>query len=237
MMGENPHKTQAQPLPIIFMKQRILLTFIVFFLYSWTVFSQNEIIDSSIISVDTATIENEFYKAIYRKDNYFIILNSMDSVVFKKEKSYMLFEFIDFDNDGNKDLIFSYFGSIERNDLLLFETESKSFRMVENFIEFPAAKQIEKTKFYYSYHKSGCADGNWDSDLFIIENFRAIKIGNIAGRQCENIGEKDGIYIYKIKMESEILFESLDIGIIDNYENYKWGFIKDYWSKNYLKFE
>jgi hypothetical protein len=219
------------------MKPRILLTFIVFFLYSLTGFSQNEIIDSSIISSDTATIENEFYKAFYRNDNYFILLNSSDSIVFKKDKLSMLFEFIDFDNDGNKDLIFSYLGNIECNDLFLFETKSKSFRIVENFIEFPDPKQIENSKYYYSYHRSGCADGNWDSDLFIIENFRAIKIGNIAGRQCDNLDEKDGIYIYKIKGESEILVESLSIDTIDKYENYKWGFIKDYWSKNYLKFE
>jgi hypothetical protein len=113
----------------------------------------------------------------------------------------------------------------------------RKFREVENFRDFPAPVQIQGTKFYYSYHKSGCADMNWDSDLFYIENFKAIRIGNIAGRQCGNRdGEKEAVYIYKVRGGNEKLFKKFPIDIIANFKDYKWGFIREYGAKNYKKF-
>jgi hypothetical protein len=124
----------------------------------------------------------------------------------------------------------------ERFDLLLYVPATKSFRQIKNFENFPAPEKINGTKYYYSYHKSGCADANWDSDLFYINNFKAIRIGNISGRQCENSGIKDGLYINKFRNEKKILFKTFNIDTINKYKDYKWGFIKEYWVKNYKLF-
>ncbi|MNL73734.1 hypothetical protein D3C87_1992360 [compost metagenome] len=77
---------------------------------------------------------------------------------------------------------------------------------------------------------------NWDSDLFYIKDYKAIKLGNINGNQCENRDIKDGIYIHKISNGKEIEIQRLPIGLIEKFKNYKWGFIAEYWSKNYRKF-
>jgi hypothetical protein len=61
-------------------------------------------------------------------------------------------------------------------------------------------------------------------------------VGNISGRQCENSGEKDGLYINKFKDQKKILMKTMPIDTIRNYKNNKWGFIKEYWNRNYKEF-
>jgi len=122
-------------------------------------------------------------------------------------------------------------------DLIVYDIKNQKFVQVENFSKFPDSRPITETKYFYSYHRSGCADMDWDSDLFYIENFKTIKIGNISGRECENTIVKDGIYIYSITGENKKLIKTMPIGTINKYKDYKWGFIKDYWSKNYKLFE
>jgi hypothetical protein len=77
---------------------------------------------------------------------------------------------------------------------------------------------------------------NWMSNLFYIEDFTAIRIGNIAGYECENQGIKDGIYIYQTRGEEKKLIEQKPIQTIERFKSYKWGFIRDYWTKNYRQF-
>lgn len=78
---------------------------------------------------------------------------------------------------------------------------------------------------------------NWDSDLFYISHYRAIRIGNIAGRQCHNRdGVKDAVYVYKIEGVKEKLVKTLPISVIWKYKDVKWGFIKSYWGVNYKHF-
>lgn len=110
---------------------------------------------------------------------------------------------------------------------------NKKFKPVKDFENFPSPKKIEGTKFYYSYHRSGCSDSNWDSDLFLISDFKCLKIGNISGRGCYD-EERKGIFINKILngKEVEINWIKRDSGYYDD----KWDFIENYWSENYLKF-
>ena len=68
-----------------------------------------------------------------------------------------------------------------------------------------------------------------------IKNFKAIKVASIIGNGCED--EFDGIFIYKFKEDNKNLKEKLPIGRIQKYKSYKWEFIKQYWTKNYLKFK
>jgi len=122
-------------------------------------------------------------------------------------------------------------------DLILYDKKSKNFKAVENFRDYPEPTKIADTKYYYSYHRSGCADRNWDSDLFFIEDFKTYKLGTISGRECEGSAEKEGLYIFIIKENKETLLETKDINEIHKFQNDKWDFINDYWIKNYKRFE
>ena len=77
---------------------------------------------------------------------------------------------------------------------------------------------------------------NWDSDLFYLQGFKAIRIGNISGRQCENSAVKDGVYINKVRGEKKTLVKTLPVDTLAKYKDYKWGFIENYWIKNYKQF-
>jgi hypothetical protein len=100
----------------------------------------------------------------------------------------------------------------------------------------PASEAIPHTKYYYSYMHQGCADMNWKSDLFYIDNFKAVKIGTIAGYECADSGIKDGIYINKERQGKKVKVAQLPIKIIYRYKEEKWTFIKAYWYKNYKAF-
>lgn len=207
--------------------------------FNWIIsFGQTSEIDSTILRTDTARIQGELYTVIFRTDEFLYIQDSNNKIVFKTKDYYPDFEFIDFDNDGNKDLMINYMSNVPAiKDLIVFDSKTKSFKAIESFSSYPAAKPLNGTKYYFSYHRSGCADMNWDSDLFFIENYKTIKIGNISGRECDDRDEKDGIYIYKVQGESKKLIKTQPIDIISKYKDYKWGFILDYWTKNYKIFE
>ena len=80
----------------------------------------------------------------------------------------------------------------------------------------------------------GCADSNWDSDLFIIEDYKAIRIGNISGIGCEGTG-KTGIFISKVNHKKKELIQ--EILREPGYYEDKFDFIKDYWTKNHERFK
>lgn len=193
--------------------------------------------DQIFYSFDSATINAIKYIG-FLKENAFYLTNSKGDTVIKKKDYYSAWEFKDFNKDGFKDIILYHSGNVgEVLDLFIFLPFANKFRNVKAFDKFPAPEKIKGTKYYYSYHKSGCADMNWDSDLFYIENFKAIKIGNIAGRQCDNRdGEKDAVYIHKVHNNKDRLFKTLPIDTIWKYKDLKWGFIKEYWTKNYTLF-
>lgn len=191
----------------------------------------------TILYSDTTKILDQTYIANYLNNDVFFVRNQNGDTLFSDTELCPQFEFEDFDKDGYEDIRFHYLSNTPSvQDLILFDFKSKLFKKVENFSNYPAPEKIGNTKYYYSYHRSGCADMNWDSDLFYIDNFKIIRIGNISGRECNDRDVKDGIYINKVKGETETLYRTLSIETIGKYEDYKWGFIKVYWTKNYSKF-
>lgn len=79
----------------------------------------------------------------------------------------------------------SYIGNNPTYFLYLFDPSKNVFKKLEGFDNFPDAIQLKSYPlFYYSYHRAGCADLNWISDLFKIEKFKAIHIGQIYGQGC-----------------------------------------------------
>jgi hypothetical protein len=192
--------------------------------------------DTSIFASQTLTLQGSTYTG-FLTPNGFHLVNSRKQVFLKFNGDFSGWELKDFNTDGYEDIYLNKGGNTpERFHLLLYIPKTGNFRQVENFDDFPAPIKIGATKYYYSYHKSGCADANWDSDLFYISNFKVIKIGNISGRQCRDNSEKVGLYISKIKNGKKILLKELSIDTLGNYKEHKWGFIEDYWTKNYELF-
>ncbi|RZL18590.1 MAG: hypothetical protein EOO96_26960 [Pedobacter sp.] len=104
------------------------------------------------------------------------------NLVLKNDKGDTLYQdriyspkqlFVDYNGDGYKDILIEYMTNIPGvKDLLLYDVANKTFKKVLDFQDYPSTQRLVHTKYYYSYHRSGCADLNWDSDLFYIENYK-----------------------------------------------------------------
>ena len=151
-------------------------------------------------------------------------------------------EFIDFNKDGNLDILFTYMGNNPTYDIYLFDKTTNEFKYLKGFDRFPEAIQLKTNpKYYYSYHRAGCADLDWVSDLFYIDNFSTIHIGHIYGKGCDfDVKENPQIIeIYKVLEDNEENKKEIEIlPYLKNIPDYgdKWSFIEKYWNKNYGKF-
>jgi hypothetical protein len=190
----------------------------------------------------TAKVDGVFYKAIVNKDlSVSIVLQDGKTVCHIESKDLDFdgieqLEFTDFNGDGYKDLFIIHQSNVpDIRELLLYSKHLKRFVKVNRFSNYQDPKRIPNTTFYYSYHRSGCADFDWDSDLFTIVNFKIVKIGNISGRACEDDKNK-GIFVYRMGNHKKMFVKRFSIQEIGNYKDTKWGFIEDYWKKNYKKF-
>jgi hypothetical protein len=153
------------------------------------------------------------------------------------DEDFWRLKFEDFDNDGYKDLLISYRSNVpDRQDLILFDNHQMRFVQIKDFPDYPAAIHLKGTDLFYSYHRSGCADEDWDSDLFKIENFKTVKIGNINGQACVGPPEKPFIHVSRFIGKRQMLVKTFPLTEIDKFKDSKWGFIDWYWKRNYQKF-
>lgn len=192
--------------------------------------------DTNSFFIHTATVAGRKYIS-FINDQTYCLLNARGDTLLKRTDYYNSTGFKDFNKDGYLDIFLdNATNAVLVSDLFLYVPVTGEFKEVKHFRDFPAPEPIKGTRYYYSYHKSGCADMNWDSDLFYIENYKAIRIGNISGRQCGDEDLKDAVYIHKIHSGRKKLFRTLPIDTIWKYKDLKWGFIKAYWAKNYKLF-
>ena len=216
-----------------------LICAILFLFFFGSLYAQlNSIgVDSTAAFANKFTIRKHRYVG-YIRDSQFFITRPNGSILIKMKGDYNGWELKDVDGDGFKDILVNISGNTPAvNDLLLFLPAKKNFKKVGDFSKFPDAHKIAGTKYYYSYHKSGCADMNWDSDLFYINNHHAIRIGNIYGEQCSENGDKEGkLLISRINGVKKRLVETKSSKVLSRYKENKWGFLKAYWSKNYRLF-
>ena len=183
---------------------------------------------------DSTINDNTKYIALQTSAKNLFIINDKNDTVYNHIDQVNGAEFIDFNDDGFDDILFHYITNVpDINDLALFDSTKNKFIIVKGFDNYPASIKLKGTDFYYSYHRSGCADANWESDLFYIKNFKTFRIGNISGIGCEN-GEKTGIYISKVENDTLLLIEEVQRG--SGFFEGKWEFIKEYWSKNFETF-
>lgn len=192
------------------------------------------------LEIDTLTINDEEFIVIQNDSrdeermNLLILNLKKDTIYIHDGFASNGFEFEDFDKNGLLDIRLNHITNVGGiSELIFYDLESKRFKPIIGFEDFPSPIKIEGSNFYYSYHRSGCADSNWDSDLFYISDFKCFKIGNISGRGCES-EERNGIFISRIINEKE--FEIEWIKRDKGYYNDKLEFIDNYWKNNYLKF-
>jgi hypothetical protein len=191
-------------------------------------------IDSKIVSSETTNILGEEYRGFGTNEYRLIVLNSKGDTVLNQGDLYFNFEFRDFNGDGLSDIVVHPLTNVPGiQDLLLFNKDKMSFTKVSGFENFPDPKPIHGTDYFYSYHRSGCADNFWDSDLFYIDKFETHLLANISGNECE--GEK-GIIVSKVVDGKKKTVNNFTIDILEKYDDRKWGFIAEYWTKNYSRF-
>jgi hypothetical protein len=175
------------------------------------------------------------FETCLKQYDLFTLKSSAGNVLYKNDNNPSEYIFKDFNEDGFLDIELHFMTNVpDVNEILIFNPESKKFIEIENFSSFPASIKIENTDYYYSYQRSGCADSNWDSDLYFLKENKAVRIGNIHAIECEN-EDDNGIYIYKVNGENEKQLKLIPIEKKD-FDN-KWEFIEKYWTENYKKFE
>ncbi|MBK6883240.1 MAG: hypothetical protein IPH05_09915 [Flavobacteriales bacterium] len=115
---------------------------------------------------------------------------------------------------------------------------SMSKRIIHGSSRIPAgfdSQPVSGQLLVYSYRRAGCADANWSSTLSDRDNL-VHELGEIEGIGCEE-GQAQGIVVYKIVTLDKIFeVDRLPISTIDNYDEYKWGFLAEYWAANIGRF-
>lgn len=175
------------------------------------------------------------FETCLKQYDLFTLKSSTGDILYKNDNNPSEYLLTDFNEDGYLDIELHFMTNVPGiNELLIFDPEFKSFKEIENFSSFPSSLKIKGTDLFYSYHRSGCADANWDSDLFYFKENIAIKIGNIHAIECDNEND-NGIYIYKVNGENKKQIKLIPIEKKD-FDN-KWDFIEKYWTENYTEFE
>lgn len=196
-----------------------------------------KIIDSTLIVVDTTRILGKNYLVMYRTNDTLTILRENDIIYSNNFSIRGGIEFNYFNEDRYKDLIITHLTNMGGViDVMVFDSSDLSFKLINDLEEYPSPTHLINN-YYYSYHRAGCADMNWVSDLFEIKNYKTVFLAEIYGQGCDSNPKK--IDIFKIEnndKDSKILVTTLSIDTINNYPENKWGFIKDYWTKKYVDF-
>ena len=222
--------------------QTILTTFLVFCFTNLTI-AQN-------LSFDTTFKSNKQTLHISTKhldSNFALLTSSYASRIALRDtidsRGLADIEFPDFNKDGYADILLSYFGNNPTYFLYLFDPITKHFKSIDGYMKFPDAVQLKSNlKYYYSYHRAGCADMNWVSDLIKIVNFKIIQVGHIYGQGCDFEVKQNPqvIEIYKVTNNDEnngkLVTKLPYLKYIGDFGD-KWDFIRRYWNKNYQRFD
>ena len=204
-------------------------------------YGQYSIKDSNLIAEDTIYNKNLQFRVQLKRDKgdirVLFILRENDTILKKIDYSPFGNKLLDFNNDKYTDILFILPGNTtEIYELFIFDSIAKSFQEIEDFDNYPEPLRVKNTIYYYSYHSSGCADFNWDSDLFLIKGFEIEKLANIHAIGCQNNTADQGIFVYKYESNNIKPFETINFLEINKFKDSKWGFIKEYWESNYQKF-
>ena len=192
---------------------------------------------------DTITLNGQKYIQILsiEKEHFNCLISLSGDTVVKSEDYYNSAEYIDINEDGDKDIrIYVISNTSNQCDNYLYDKIHKTFRNIENCdLDI---KKIYGKNLYYSYNSIGCSDMNWESYLSEIVDYKLIHLGHIEGLGCDyNTKENPQVIeVYKItnpNNEKKTIIEKLPYKKnIPKFDD-KWNFIETYWTKNYSIFE
>jgi len=145
----------------------------------------------------------------------------------------------DYNQDGFLDVSFSYLGNFYSADLYLYNEQTKAYQQLEGFPEVSDSEMLRlNPNYFYSYRPSGCADMNWISKLFYIEDFKIYVIGEIHAKGCISTESPQEIEVLKIAgLDKVFPIERLPIDTLNSFDPYKRGFLDNYWHSNFAKFK
>jgi hypothetical protein len=195
------------------------------------------IINKQSLKVETKDFKNKKVLLLAEGKRKKTIIDTLDT------GGLLNVELTDFNKDRFSDILITYIGNNPTYFLYLFDPLQWRFRKLEGYDKFPDAVQVKSyPKFYYSYSRAGCADMNWVSDLFRIENYKAIQIGHIYGQGCDFEKDKNTqqVRVYKVLQNDEnktVLLQTIPYWKAVGYDDDKWDFIKAYWNKNFSTFK
>lgn len=206
------------------------------------------IADSSADVAKNKKLLDEGAPVVFTLDT--IVLNSIEFITYSEDESVKQIttlnsdtiigwkpgirniEFLDFNNDNYTDLKVNYFANVPGVvDIYLFNRETYEFIKLEKF-NYCHPQNLEKTKYYFSQGKTGCAGYNWESELFIISNFSAQTIAYVYVNNCPDDKEK-GIYTYFVKNGMKIPKDTLPVSYLDKFENSELTYAEEFWKENY----
>lgn len=197
--------------------------------------------DIAYFQIDTLKINDQKFIQTLKDSNFNCLLSLQGDTIVKSEDYYFKAEFIDIDEDGYKDIrVFAFSNTPNHSDIYLFDNRLKTFKNIENCDLY--IKKIKGTDFFYTYNRAGCADMNWESHLSKIENYKLVDYGYIYGQGCDFEIEKNPqvIEIYMMSdsdTDEKKLIKKLPYQKHIKEYGDKWGFIKNYWTRNYKTFE
>ena len=185
----------------------------------------------------------EFHAQHFSPSHSFLSLKKNGELVFRDSTDYAgpreSGVFTDFNSDGHPDFLMHWIGQSPYDRLYLYDKNSQSYYNVKGFKEERSAQALKQHKdLYFSYSKAGCADNNWYSYLFKIEDKAVKRLGTIWGNGC--LEEIDDWYIEIRKNGEEQDFRVVDTYPFDTlktFNQYKWEFIEKYWEQYAQKFK
>lgn len=186
-----------------------------------------------IATIDPDLENSDTLLVSVKKDSLKIFTTSIDKEGLSNQ------EFIDFNNDGYFDILFSRGEQRGDNELYLYDSLNNTFVKSIGFERIREPVQLKSNpNYWYSYCRAGCADMNWTSKLFTFKNFETVEIGYIYGKGCDDEAEPQSIQISKVLNNDENnlkRIKKLPYSVLDYAD--KWNFIEEYWNKNYQKFK
>jgi hypothetical protein len=220
-----------------------------FILFLWTILASTSfygqvhnsvktiVIHKKTYIIETESINDEQVLLTISRNSKIILSDTLDAGGLARLK------FPDFDKDGNEDILLTYMGNNYSYALYLFDKTKDNFKFVKGFDRFPEAIQLKTNpNYYYSYSRAGCADLNWISDLFYIDNFKTTHTGHIEGQGCDFEVQNNPqiIEIFKIinndERKTKLIKRLPYLKFIPDFGD-KWDFLRKYWNANYLKFQ
>jgi hypothetical protein len=189
---------------------------------------------------DTLILNHQNFVRTSRDKKLQSLATLSGDTVLRNGEYYSNIRFVDINADGFKDIrAFVFSNTPNQCENYLYDKANRTFRQIEACdLDI---QLIKGTKFYYSYNRAGCADLNWESYLSKIENFKLVSLGYIYGQGCDfQVKENpQEIRIYKItkpdKDEKALLKKLRYRPYIPKFGD-KWGFIENYWKKNWQTF-